>query len=93
MINNGDSPERRKRRWTPWKVFFLAFGLLVVLSVLLVTFAGVRLHVLARARIETQLAAIREAGEPTTPEELEGLYRLPPGVEDATAIWMEAVAP
>jgi hypothetical protein len=93
MINSGDSPERRKRRWTPWRVFFLAFTLLVVLAVLLVTFAGVRFSMLAGARIEAQLTAMREAGEPATPEELEEHYRLPPDVEDTTALWMEAVAP
>ena len=92
MGKNGNPSERPKRRWTPWKVFFLSFGLLVVLLVLLVTFAGIRFSVLARNRIEVQMAAMREAGEPTTPAELEGHYRLPPGVEDTTALWLEATA-
>ncbi len=92
MIQSGSPPERRKRRWTPWKVFFLAFGILVVLAILLVTFAAIRYSVSARRRIEVQLAAIREAGEPITPAELEEHYRLPPDVEDTTALWMEATA-
>ena len=92
MINRGESPERRKRRWTPWRVFFLALGILVVLAISLVSFAAIRYNVLAGRRIEAQLAAIREAGEPITPAELEEHYRLPPGVEDTTALWMEATA-
>ena len=91
MVKDGDSPGRRKRRWTPWKIFFLAFSLLVLLAVLLATFAAVRFRVLANRRIEAQLAAIREAGEPTTPEELEEHYRLPPDAEDTTDLWMKAV--
>ena len=91
-MSNANPPQPRKRRWTPWKIFFLAVGLLVVLAVLLVTFAGMRFSVLAKARIEAQLAAIREAGEPATPAELEEYYRLPPDVEDTTALWLEAAA-
>ena len=91
-MSEANPPELRKRRWTPWKVFFLAFGLFVVLVVLLVTLAGIRFTVLGRARVETQLAAMREAGEPTTPAELEEHYGLPPGTEDTTVLWTQAVA-
>ena len=88
-MSDANPPQPRKRRWTPWKIFFLAVGLLVVLTVVLVTFAGMRFSALAKARIEAQLAATREAGEPTTPEELEEHYRVPLGVEDTTPLWME----
>ncbi|HUT94290.1 MAG TPA: hypothetical protein VMY37_32825 [Thermoguttaceae bacterium] len=86
-------PDRPRRRLGPWAMFFLVFGLLVVLLVALVIVSAATITYRASARVEGELARIRQAGEPTSGEELDEHYRLPPGVEDTTALWLEATDP
>jgi hypothetical protein len=42
--------------------------------------------------IHREYAELRADGIPTTPEELESSYILPPGVEDCTQLWLDAAA-
>ena len=86
-------PDRPRRRLGPWAMFFLVFALLTVLVVALVIVSAATITYRASARVKSELARIRQAGEPTSGEELNEHYRLPPGVEDTTALWLEATAP
>ena len=86
-------PDQPRRRLGPWAMFFLVFGLLVVLVVALLIVSAATVTYRASARVESELARIRQAGEPTSGEELNEHYRLPPGVEDTTALWLEATRP
>ncbi|MFH1264923.1 MAG: hypothetical protein ABIK89_04305, partial [Planctomycetota bacterium] len=88
-----DGPPRPSKRWSPWALFFLGLGLLVLLLVGIVTIGGITLSSRASARVEEALAEIREAGEPSSAAELEEHYRLPPGVEDTTDLWLDATRP
>jgi len=71
-------------------MFFVTCGLLAVLA--LATSIGVATISANRAasRIAGELARIRGAGEPASAIELAGHYRLPPGVEDTTDLWLDA---
>ena len=75
------------RRLGVWGVVFLAFGL--VLMLLLALFVGRWIR--ASRRVEAELARIREAGEPVTPDDLERYYQAPPEGEDTTDLWLQAV--
>jgi len=74
-------------------MFFVICGLLVVVTVM--TLIGVAAISASRAgsRIAGELARIREAGEPASAIELEEHYQLPPGVEDTTDLWIDAMRP
>ena len=69
-----------------WGMVFLAVGL--VLMLLVVLLAGRWFQ--ASRRVEAELARIREAGEPVTPDDLERYYQVPSGEEDTTALWLQA---
>jgi len=86
-------PDRPRRRLGPWATFFLVSGLLVVLLIVLLIVAVASIAYRASARAEREMAEIRQAGEPVTAEQLDERYRLPPGVEDTTALWLEATGP
>jgi len=88
-----NGPPRASKRWSPWALFFLGFGLLVLLLVGIVTIGGITFSSRASARVEQALAEIREAGEPTSAAELEAHYRLPLGMEDTTDLWLDATRP
>ena len=74
-----DPPRRRRSRLhLLWQI--------PLLLVLLLVLAGVVLHSVAKHRVDTRLAAIRQAGEPTTLEELQQWYATP---ADNAADWIE----
>jgi len=69
-----------------WGVVFLSLGLVLMLLVVLLVgrwFQASRL-------VKAELARIRAAGEPVTPDDLERYYQLPLGEEDTTALWLQA---
>jgi hypothetical protein len=80
----------RPRRWLTWMGLLLgipALVLIVALVGLLIWKSG------WQREVDRQLAELRAAGVPTTPEELEAAYRLPEGAEDCTQLWLDATAP
>ena len=68
----------RRRIWWFW----------VIASLLLLVFAGV--HLIGRSRVESHLAAIRKAGFPASPEELNAWYSAVPPAENAAFGFIEA---
>ena len=72
----GIPPERRRRRLGAWGVFFLGWGLLLLLSIV----ACITMVVQSSNRLDAELAAIQETDQPTTTEELQAHYALPEGV-------------
>jgi len=76
-------PQRRLR----WLVRILVVtGIVIVAVPVLIVIWAVKGHM----RIERRLAEIREAGEPTTVEEMTEFYAWPPADEDATQLWIDA---
>jgi len=71
-------------------MFFVAFGLLVVLAVATLIGGAVSFVNRTSSRVAGELARIRAAGEPASVIELEEHYRLPPDVEDTTELWLDA---
>jgi len=70
-----------------WGVVFLAFGF--VLMLLVVLLAGRWMQ--ASRRVEAELARIREAGEPVTPDDLKQYCPVGPEEEDTTDLWLDGV--
>lgn len=77
-----------KSRW------LLPCGCLVVLGlvILLPAFALFIASTQSARRVEQLLAGLRKKGEPTTPAELEAMYRQPRDKVDTTALWTDAFA-
>jgi hypothetical protein len=86
-------PELPKKRLGPWPMFFLACGLLLVLLVAGLAIAALSWRHRVAARVQSELARIRDAGEPVTAEDLTEYCRLPDGVEDITQLWVQATLP
>ena len=74
-------------------MFFLTCGLFVALMLTILIGGAALLAHRASSRVAAELAQIREAGEPASVIELEEYYRLPPGVEDTTELWLDATHP
>lgn len=71
-------------------------GCLLVVVALLVVIPTIVLFTWssrASRQAEAELARVREAGEPTTPDELESYYPVAPAQRDAAQRWMIAVRP
>lgn len=79
---------RAKRRLGPWRVFFLALGMLILLGIAATLVSMVRTSRLADA----ELAKLREGTEPTSFAGLDKYYQLPAGVENTAPLWLEALA-
>lgn len=78
---------RKRRRWWLYCVigcFVLVFGTVGAFAL--------RTWWMDR-QIRAELARIRAAGEPLSAEDLDAMYRLPPGVPDATEQWVRALEP
>ena len=52
---------------------------------------GVDWWIAPRREVEAELERLQAAGEPTTPEELNAYYRLPPGTQDTTRHWLAGI--
>lgn len=90
-MDQGAGSPRGPKRWSPWAVFFVTCGL-VVGALLTVLAAGAMVFAnRASSRVAAELAGIRAAGEPASVAELEEHYRLPPGVDDTTELWLDAM--
>lgn len=76
-----DQPVRR--RW--WTVPLLLVGFLLLCVVAVWWY-------LQRSELRQRYRAIRAAGQPVTFEELNAYYALPAGVEDITALWVDALS-
>lgn len=85
----GIPPERRRWRLGVWGVFFLGCGLLLLLMIV----ACIAMMVRASNRVDAELAAIQETGQPATAEDLQAYYRLPDGVVNTAELWMRATMP
>ncbi|MBI3463711.1 MAG: hypothetical protein HY000_11740 [Planctomycetes bacterium] len=72
-----------RRRWV--------FGGVLLALVLVAGFIGPR--VWRQRQIDAERARIRAAGEPLTGAELNAMYRVPPGEEDTTQLWLKAIGP
>lgn len=46
----------------------------------------------AKQRVRAELARIRAAGEPVSPEDLEAFYQKPPSDRDTTQLWLDVIA-
>ena len=68
-------------------------GVLLVLVVLIVAAGLWSWNIRLAQRVEEELAKIRAAGEPVTPEELNAFYRVPKESADCTDLWLDAIAP
>lgn len=77
------------RRPRIWLWFTAAFVLLIVA---LLVVAGT-LTMSKQSELDAQLAEIARSGMPTTAAELEAFYARPPEQLDATALWLQAIAP
>ncbi len=64
--------------------------LVIVVAVVVATWVGLRLH--WKARLRAEIAAVRLGGWPATREEVDRLYAIPAGTENAAGIYLEAVA-
>jgi hypothetical protein len=76
----------------PMATFFLVLGVLALVAVSLLIVSLVTVSYRASARVQSELARIEQAGEPTSGAELDEHYRLPPGVEDTTDLWLQATS-
>ena len=88
MHDESESPERA-RAWGCGTWALLIGGLVVGTSIVTIMIITASVN----RRIDAQLARIREAGEPITTRELALYYEAPPDEEDATQIWLAAMAP
>ena len=80
------SPE--KRRFGCGCLMTAAMSVLVVLVLSLVIW-----RMVSARRVETELARLRAAGQPTTPEELAAFYETPNEGEDTTQLWLDGLQP
>ena len=80
------SPE--KRRFGCGCLMTAAMSVLVVLVLSFVIW-----RMVAAGRVEAELARLRAAGQPTTPEELAAFYETPNQGEDTTQLWLDGLQP
>jgi hypothetical protein len=81
-------------RWL-YRFFILFVAILVIAGVVLAVYSlrQHQRHTTAVAEIEAEIARLRAAGEPLTPEEMQEFHRVPAGVADTTRLWLAAVMP
>jgi len=86
MTESHPTPTKR-RNWVPCGCLLAMFLICVFLPV-----AGyMAWSFLASKQVNMQLARIRQAGLPTSVDELDEFYRIEPSAEDATLVYMEAL--
>ncbi|NQT17528.1 MAG: hypothetical protein HQ582_32535 [Planctomycetes bacterium] len=71
-------------------MLFVTCGVFVALALVILIGGALMFVNRASSRVAGELARIREAGEPASVIKLEEHYRLPPGVEDTTELWLDA---
>ncbi len=75
-----------KRSWLrEWWFVWLPLGFLALVAVGYGTYRAI-----LRRRVKASLQAIRDAGYPATPEELDAWYEEPPPGQNAAAVYMQA---
>ena len=79
-------PEDSPRRW--WRLALIAAATVIAATVAVTVFALRR----EAGRVEGMLADIRARGEPVTGAELDAFYARPKAEEDATELWVRALA-
>ncbi|HJT34023.1 MAG TPA: hypothetical protein VJ783_18400 [Pirellulales bacterium] len=82
------APQTTRRRIRPGVVLL---GGVVVLILLFVAALAIG-WLAAKQRVRAELARIRAAGEPVSPEDLEAFYQKPPSDRDTTQLWLDAIA-
>ncbi len=86
-ILHSPGPVGPRRRFTPGVVLLGGVALLLALFVAALG-AG---WLMAKQRVRAELARIRAAGEPVSPEDLEAFYQKPPADRDTTQLWLDAI--
>ena len=81
-------PRGGRRRFHP---AILVLGAVVALWILFMLALGFG-WLAAQQRVRTELARIREAGEPVSAEDLDAFYPRPPTARDTTQLWLDAIA-
>lgn len=79
------------RWWVIPLVAFLGLVLLVVLAALVFAWRWRADNLAALARVKKEVARIEAAGQPITVPSLYAYHRVPPGTNDATALWLAAL--
>lgn len=82
------APQTTRRRIRPGVVLL---GGVVVLILLFLAALSIG-WLAAKQRVRAELARIRAAGEPVSPEDLEAFYQKPPADRDTTQLWLDAIA-
>lgn len=77
-----------KSRWLVPCGCLVVLGLVVLLPLFALFIASTQ----SARRVEELLAELRTKGEPTTPAELEAMYRAPTDKVDTTALWTDSFA-
>lgn len=88
-----NQPESRPRRRSRACGCVAAAGILLLLLVLVPLTLWYAWVTASARKVEAALATLREAGEPTTVEELNAIYVLPEGTRDVAALWLAATGP
>lgn len=81
-------PLGSRRRFHPAVIVLGAVVALLILFMLALALGWLA----AQQRVRTELARIREAGEPVSAEDLEVFYPRPPAGRDTTQLWLDAIA-
>lgn len=81
------APQTIRRRIKPGAVLL---GGVLILILLLMAALGIG-WLAAKQRVRAELARIRAAGEPVTPEDLEAFYQQPRPDRDTTQLWLEVI--
>ena len=74
------------RKWVSWMVIGVGMAALLMVAGAWLHFGGMESSSAAR------IAALQQRGLPTTGEELDAWYALPPGTPDATSAWVDALS-
>lgn len=77
------TPDGTKSKLAKWR------GLILVAILFIAVLTGLVLW--KHVRIRTELARIRAAGEPVTPDDLARMYAVPEGENDTTELWLGVV--
>ena len=80
-------PDALQRFWTLRKRLCFVFGLILFAPLAVAGYVWFT----ANLELEAHLAELRAQGMPTTVSELSEFYSVPNGVDDTTALWVEAI--
>lgn len=82
------APQTIRPRIRPGVVLLVGVAVLVLLFMAALGIGWLA----AKQRVRAELARIRAAGEPISPEDLDAFYQKPPSDRDTTQLWLDAIA-